>query len=183
MRSAQHADRAVAAAQRSCQGGWRWAAFSPDGKYVSGATLCGTVVVWNARSGRRVSEFGSSVAISLMDFSPDDQHVAVGGQDGTITTWSVRTGRRAHVLVGPTGSIGVVSTARMARGSCRPASMGSHECGTPRLGVAARDAALAGGAAFSSDGTMVATTDQFGLVRFWQSCPACENAHALLAIA
>ena len=173
----------LAGPQPGCPGGWRWAVFSPDGRFISAATLCGAVIAWNAESGRRISEFNTGVTISLTDFSSDDLHVAVGGQDGTTTIWNVRTGRLVHVLAGPTASVGVVEYTPNGKLLVVTSFDGNGRIWDAATGTLLRIVPHAGDAFISPDGRLVATGDQYGVVRIFQTCPACGNARALLAIA
>jgi WD40 repeat protein len=169
--------------QPACPGGWRWAVFSPDGHYISATTLCGTVINWNASTGRRISQFTTGVAVSLTDFSSDDMHVAVGGQDGTTTIWNVRTGRLAHVLPGPTESVGVVEYTPDGKLLVVSSFDGNARIWNPASGTLLRILPHSGAVFISPDGRDVATTDLYGVARVWQTCPACGDASALLSIA
>ena len=173
----------LAGPQPACAGGWRWAVFSPDGRFISAATLCGAVIVWNADSGRRISKFNTGVTISLTDFSSDDLHLAVGGQDGTTTIWNVRTGRPVHVFAGPTESVGVVEYTPNGKLLVVTSFDGDGRIWDSATGTLLRIVPHAGDAFISPDGGFVAAGDQYGVVRIFQTCPACGNARALLAIA
>jgi hypothetical protein len=173
----------LAGRQPACPGGWRWAMFSPDGRFISAATLCGEVIVWNADSGRRISEFNTGVAISLTDFSSDDEHIAVGGQDGTTTIWNVNTGRLSHALAGPTASVGVVEYTPNGKLLVVTSFDGNGRVWDTATGTLLRVVPHAGDAFISPNGRLVATGDQYGVLRVFETCPACGNARALLALA
>jgi WD40 repeat protein len=141
------------------------------------------VINWNASTGRRISQFTTGVAVSLTDFSSDDMHVAVGGQDGTTTIWNVRTGRLAHVLPGPTESVGVVEYTPDGKLLVVSSFDGNARIWNPASGTLLRILPHSGAVFISPDGRDVATTDLYGVARVWQTCPACGDASALLSIA
>ena len=168
-------------AQPAC--GWAWAVFSPDGKFISAASICGAVISWDASSGRRLGSFNTGVAISLTDFSSDDVHLAVGGQDGTTTIWNVRTGRRVHVLPGSIASTAVVDYTPDGKLLAATSFDGTGRIWDTANGRLLRILPRSGFLFVSRDGRFLATTDQFSVVRIWETCPACGNARALLALA
>jgi WD40 repeat protein len=172
----------LAGKQPACPGGWRWSEFTPDGKFVAASTFCGAVLVWDARSGRRITQFNTGVAVSLMDFSSDDLHLAVGTQDGNTTIWNVRTARPAHVLPGslPVGVVKYTPDGKLLVTTSFDSVGRIWDTASGRL---LRVLPHSGYALVSPDGRFVATGDLFGLVRVWSLCPACGDAHALLATA
>jgi WD40 repeat protein len=167
-----------------CSVGWRWAVFSPDGRFIAATTLCGQTVVWDAYTARRISEFTEPVQVGLTAFSADDIHLALGLNDGTIAIWDVRRRRPAHVLAGHTSAIGTVFYNPDGK-----LLISTSFDGTARIWDTARGRVLRifphslGGGGFSPDGKLVAITDPQGVVRFWDGCADCGNVKALLAIA
>ena len=73
-------------------------AVSRDGKWI----VCGTlrsVQVWNAESGKKVSEIGGhNNWVDAVDVSPDSTKIASESGDRTACVWSLSTGQR---LLGP----------------------------------------------------------------------------------
>jgi WD40 repeat protein len=167
-----------------CSVGWRWAVFSPDGRFIAATTLCGQTVVWNANTAKRISEFTEPVQVGLTAFSADDVHLALGLNDGTIAIWDVRRRRAVHVLAGHTSAIGTVFYNPDGK-----LLISTSFDGTARIWDTASGKVLRifphslGGGGFSPDGSLVAITDPQGVVRFWDACADCGNAKALLAIA
>jgi WD40 repeat protein len=70
-----------------------------DGKWVVSGTSRG-VVVWNAKTREKVSEFKGqgAAAVCAVDVSPGSTRIATGSEDGTAGVWSLSAGER---LVGP----------------------------------------------------------------------------------
>ena len=75
-------------------------AVSRDGKWIAGGTRSGRVVVWDANSHEKVSEFKGHRDdwVFAVDISPDATRVASGSDDRTVRVWSRSTGQQ---LLGP----------------------------------------------------------------------------------
>jgi WD40 repeat protein len=166
-----------------CAGGWRWAVFSPDNRFLAATTLCGQSVVWNASTGRRVSAFADAVPVSLTDFASDDAHLAVGLNDGTVALWDVRRGRLVHVLAGHTSAIGIVAFSPDAKQVLSTSFDGTSRVWDTASGRVLRVFPVAGGAVFSADGKQVLIFDAQGIVHFFDACALCGDAKGLLALA
>lgn len=77
-------------------------AVSRDGKWIVSGTTGGHVIVWDAESHRKVTEFevnGKKAKVLAVDISQDSTKIASGSSDwpGTVSVWSL-TGQR---LLGP----------------------------------------------------------------------------------
>jgi WD40 repeat protein len=61
-----------------------------DGKWVVSGTSRG-VVVWNAKTREKVSEFKGqgAAAVCAVDVSPGSTRIATGSEDGTVGVWSL----------------------------------------------------------------------------------------------
>ncbi|MGP1440333.1 MAG: caspase family protein [Treponema sp.] len=80
--------------------------YSPDEKYIAGASTGGTIRLWDVASGRCVKTLiGHTGSISHIVYSPNGKYLASDSGDGTIKLWDVSTGRCVKTLTGHTGSI------------------------------------------------------------------------------
>ena len=72
-------------------GGWvQDVSYSPDGQTVASANKDGTVTVWNAVTGERLSSFvGHTSTVNKVTFSPDGRTLASCSGDGTVLLWEV----------------------------------------------------------------------------------------------
>jgi WD40 repeat protein len=171
--------------QPVCPVGWRWAAFTPDGRYVAASTLCGQTRVWTAATGALISQFDEPVQIGLTAFSADDTHLALGLNDGTVTIWDVRRHRPTRpvrVLAGPTAAIGLVGYSPDGKLLISSSFDGTARIWDPLSGRTLRIFPDAPAALFLPDGN-VATSDPQGVIRFYDGCSLCTNAQGLLALA
>jgi WD40 repeat protein len=179
-------ERAVQDAQRgaSC-GGFSYPAFSNDGKLLVASTFCGLVGIWDGRTGRLIRIIRSpSVVYTAPVFSPDGREVAWGSTDTTASIWSVATGTRIEVLPGHSGSVTSVAfdpTGRMLASASLDMTVRIWDLATGRTLRIIHGPDFA--PAFSSDGRELVASDHPGTVEIWQTCPACGDAHALLALA
>ena len=77
-------------------GGIVWnVAVSRDGKWIVSGTESGQVMVWNAESHKKVTEFKAhSNLMRALDVSPDGKMITTGSDDKTVCIWSLQTGQR-----------------------------------------------------------------------------------------
>jgi len=161
------------------------AAFSPDGRYLVAASFCGEVDVWDARSGHLLRHFNEGGQIAAVAMAPDDAHVAIASWDTTATLLDFLSGRTI-ALTGHTGGVNGVAYSPNGRDVLTTSvddTARLWEARSGRLLRIYRDPALVDAPAFSPDGGMVYAADETGEIRGWETCPACDDPAALLAIA
>ena len=72
-------------------GGWvEDVSFGPDGRTVARANRDGTVTVWDASTGERLSRFiRHTSTVNKVTFSPNGRTLASCSNDGTVLLWAV----------------------------------------------------------------------------------------------
>jgi WD40 repeat protein len=69
-------------------------AFDPTGKYLAGAGITDTVVVWETDTQETVFELaGHQQKINTLAFDPTGSYLVSGGDDATVRVWDVLSGR------------------------------------------------------------------------------------------
>jgi WD40 repeat protein len=80
-------------------------AFSPNGKLLATLDLRHTVILWEAKTGKRLAELGGgqrSIAMfARLAFAPDGNTLAVRNPDRSVDLWDVPTRKRARRLLAP----------------------------------------------------------------------------------
>ncbi|MEQ9359127.1 nSTAND1 domain-containing NTPase [Coleofasciculus chthonoplastes] len=69
---------------------------SPDGQFIAGASINGSVVLWN-RDGKRLRTLNNDVPVLDVRFSPDSQILALVGLGKTVKLWN-RNGTLLNIL-------------------------------------------------------------------------------------
>ena len=168
-------------------------ALSRNDRVIAIAGFCGEVGIWNASSGRQIRTLNQGAEISAVDLSPDGSRLLVTSWDSRATIYDVATGRPLVNLVGHTRGIAWGGFA--AGGSDVLTESLDHTVRVwdahtgQQLRVLTFTNDQAGPVAFSPDGLEVAIPEippQPGLenvVRVFDTCPACQNPRALLALA
>ena len=84
-------------------GGFWYATFSPDGKYLATADGDGIARIWDAVTGEELLALeGHRDEVNHIEFSPDGSRVVTVGPDGLAIIWDVLTGEKLLTL--PQGS-------------------------------------------------------------------------------
>lgn len=80
--------------------------FSPDGSRIVSVNRRGTVMLWDAHTYRRLSEWATEVGIGLVaKFSPDGTHVVVCGTTPVIQVYESTTGQECLRFTGHTARV------------------------------------------------------------------------------
>jgi WD40 repeat protein len=169
---------------RPCASGWRDAEFTRDGTLFAGATFCGDVDVWNAKTGRRVASYAATGQISGIAFDPAGKVLAVSGWDSSLALVEPRTGRLVRVLNGPQrGLTGVALSpdGEIIAASSLDGTVWLWDADGRRLRIL-RHPSAAAVTGFSADGRFVVTQSD-DVLRVWRTCEACEDRDALMALA
>ena len=77
-------------------------AFSPDGQYLTTASMNNTVQLWEISTGLQVWESQHDGSALSVAFSPDGAMLATAGDDNTIRLWRVSDGSLLRTLEGHT---------------------------------------------------------------------------------
>jgi WD40 repeat protein len=76
-------------------------AFSRDGKLALSGSDDGSVVLWDAATGREIRMFdGHAGEVASVAFSPDGKQVLTGNSDDTARLWNAASGKQIRKFVG-----------------------------------------------------------------------------------
>jgi WD40 repeat protein len=69
-------------------------ALTPDRRLLAVGTWLGTVDLWNAETGEKLTELkGPTAVVTGVDFSPDGTVLALSSRDGSTRLWDVAAGQ------------------------------------------------------------------------------------------
>ena len=73
--------------------------FSPDGKAIISAFDNGTIIIWNADTGKSLKWLeGHTDGVNSASFSPDGKKIVSASDDRTIRIWDAETGKEQKVV-------------------------------------------------------------------------------------
>jgi WD40 repeat protein len=94
----------------------RWAAFSPDGKWIAAGGTDKTVTIWNSATGKLQRALrGHTSLVASVAFSPDGLLLASASFDRSIRIWVLETGETLGTLNGHEAEVRMVAFAPNGR--------------------------------------------------------------------
>jgi WD40 repeat protein len=151
-------------------------AFRPDGKEVAAGGRDGTVLFWDATTGKTDRPLKGHVGeVNAVAFSADGQYLASAGADGLVKVWDVTTRKELHVLAGHRAGVDGVA---FSKDGSRVASAGAYPDNSVRIWDAQTGKEVlkltghpggATGVAFRPNGRQLASVGSDGKLRIWDA--------------
>ena len=163
--------------------GFSWSA---DGSRIAGYGFCGVVIVWDARTGRLIRRINQGGEVSSASLNADGSRLLISSWDSRATIWNLHTGKPAVNLIGHTRGIQNATLSRDGSHGLTASLDHTVRLWNARTGQVMRVLTFAGDpaeVAFSPDGSQFAVADDTGTVSVWDTCPGCQDPHALLTLA
>jgi WD40 repeat protein len=73
-------------------------AFAVDGKVLAARTEEGSIILWDAQTGRQIWRHDEKGSYGPISFSPGGKTLAGQGKDNSLCLWDAATGRLLHQL-------------------------------------------------------------------------------------
>lgn len=160
--------------------------FAAHGDRVAWSTFCGQVIVWNTKSGARVTTFDDKTQVSALALDPTGTHLAVAAWNGDLTVVALDSTKTALHVVADAQSIAEVAYSSDGRWIVTTSQDGTARMWDARSGRLLRvdeHPSAVEAVTFGPGARMIATADAQGVVRVWDACSACGDTKALLALA
>lgn len=157
------------------QGAVKYAAFSPDGRYIVTAAEDHLAILWDLATDESRRLEGHIDTVWLAEFSPDGRHVVTASYDGTARVWDLQGDLAVPRVLGGHG--GIVWHAAFSPDG-RYVVTASNEGGarlwdlqgnTDAPRILSDHGGRAAHAAFSADGRLVATAGRDGVARVFRA--------------
>lgn len=184
--STRRAQRTAMRAPAARCGGFVYSAISDDGRRVVATAECGDITEWDADTGRRLRELHTHAGVGPLALNHDGSLLAVGTADSRGQIWALSPGRLVRTLIGHTQYVDLILFSprddRVLTGS-PDETLRVWDTHTGRIMHVIPEEGAFVNAVFSPDGRRIAAAGSDGTVRIRQTCQACGDAKALLALA
>ena len=149
-------------------------AFSLDGQRILTSAGNGTIVVWDANTGRELLRLGPHAdRAEAAAFSPDGERIVAARGDHVARVWDAHTGQQVQALIGHGGNVNSAVYSRDGRliltaSDDRTARLWDADTGQEKLQLRGH-ADSVNSAVFGQDGDRILTASDDGTVRLWDA--------------